>query len=375
MITGSDAEILNELTQAVSRVVPTALGQGVELAPLPPARTDRRYSFMFSYRLTGSAKQSRSLLVKIPREAWMKTLQEATGSQHIREAVCEEVERLTYIAEVISRAGRPGLVALRPCALLREFNALLLEEVPLRMLKTTLSRPAIMAGAGQSWRNFETHLARAGEWLQVVHGSSSVPGEAALKDLGIEAGLESELSNLEGVLAHSLPKIRENFRLLYDSLQEEVVPQTCLHNDYQLGNIFVAASGQVGALDPNWLEAGCAYKDLATLLVDPPTRRRQVLLQGATFRHSLQKRFERAVLQGYFGGSRSVPPLLDFYCALAVLIKWHADEDFLISSASEWYAAAAWIVRPWMRAYFQRLTRSYLLRGLQSLQALRQPAD
>ncbi len=367
MSAASDAEILQELTRAVSRAISLEFGEGVELAPMAPLRFDRRYSFMFSVRLQGLNAEGLSLLVKIPREAGMKTLQEAVNSEHLRDEACAEYEHMVRIAEVISRAGRPGLSAIRPRGFIREFNALLMDEIPLRMLKTYLTRPAIVVGARQSWRAFETRLSLAGEWLQIIHSSSPVRKAVALKDLGLDSRLEEALKSLEGVLGRPLTKLRRSFRLLCDSLQEEAVPLACLHNDYQLGNIFLTASGGVGALDPNWVEEGPIFKDLSTVLIDPVTRRNQVLFQGATLRRSLQKRFERAVLKGYYGESREVQPVLDFYCALAVLLKWQEEEELLNGFSNKVVAAGAHFLRPWVRGYFHRVALRYLSRGLISI--------
>jgi hypothetical protein len=373
--TSPDAEILDGITRAVALAAKTAFGEGTKLVSPAPERIDRRYSFIFNYRFQTCNNQNHILQVKIPHEAWMGTLQESVRSAHLGEVVSDEYHRLTSIAYVISQTGRADLFALRPLALFPQYNAFLMERISLRMLKAYLPELAVILGSNKAWRKFEKDLRLSGEWLQVIHAhfadlQSGTPASLKLDGIWI-----TELKNLEGRLGRPLETLRDSFHQLYMDLRDEPVPLSGLHNDYQLGNIFVTPSGQVGALDPNWEEAGPIYHDLATLLTDPVSRRAGVFSWGLSFRQSLRRRYELAVLTGYFGSSRSAPPLLDFFCALTVLSKWRIDEEFLDSTRSNWYGFAIPIIRRWIRPYFQRLIRHYLLKGQNAVRAHRQPPD
>jgi len=363
-MSASDTELSQKLTQAISQEVPSIFGDGCELALIPPQRLDRRYSFMFRFWFRKPGGDLIPLLVKIPHESWMETMQQAIESAHIRDVVMNEFERMTSIAVVISEADNPDLFAIRPGSVIPEFNALLMEEIPIRMLKSSLTRPKIMLGMNKDWQGFERQLKLAGGWLRIIHDRFSSKKAATLKSLKMDEKLETEVDILEGFLTKPLTKLRGHFLHLYDSLNAVDLPLSCLHNDFHLGNIFVTGDGRVGALDPNWVEDGSVYADLSTLMIDPIVRKEQVLFQGLSFRPSLRMRYEHAVLQGYYGVSQYPDPMLDFYCALAVLNKWRMDEERLIAGDSRLFHTGSLLITPLIRDYFQKLILGYLTRGL-----------
>jgi thiamine kinase-like enzyme len=357
----SDREWTTKLTEAVSSAVPDIFGKDACLASNEPERIDRRYSFMFRYRVESLQAGTHTVLVKIPHESWMQTMDEAITSEHIRDVTQGEYDVMTSIANVIDSSNVPGLFAIRPGACFPELGALLVEEYPLRMLKTSLTSIPIVFGVQKAWVEFEDQLERAGIWLRVIHTSFGDRQTTPLSNLGIQVQLESEFEIIEKILnSRSLPALRTHFQSLFASLQTSEIPLASLHNDYHLGNVFVMKDGRVGVIDPNWVEREPIYEDLSSLLIDPVTRKQQVMSLGLTFRPSLYKRYEDAVLRGYFGDVKVPHSLIYFYSALDSLVKWRMNEEVLNESGSILHTILSALIKPYMRFYFQRLIKNFL---------------
>lgn len=171
---------------------------------------------------------------------------------------------------------------------------------------------------------------------------------------------------LQGSRGLSVEELRRLFTHLYDCIKDVQIPLASLHNDYQPGNIFITQNGRLGVLDPNWIENGPIYEDLASMLIYPMTRKPQVLTLGLQFRPTLQKRYEHAVLHGYFHNAPVPYPILYFYCAADALEKWQDNEVLLSSGNSRLMRSASWLIRPWIRFYFRHLVRDYLEQGLRA---------
>ena len=364
----SDLEWTNKVTEAVLSAVPGIFGVDASLSSKEPERIDRRYSFMFRYQIDVPKDRPRTVLVKIPHESWMNTMDEAIRSEHIRDVTQDEFDVMTSIANVIESSNVLGLFAIRPKVCFPELGALLVEEYSLRMLKTSLTKLPIVLGRRNSWKEFEKHVELAGVWLKLIHQSSDHGQTRKLSALGISERANQEFSALEKISGKSLNKLKEDFQLLYGSLQGNEIPLASLHNDYHLGNVFVLNDGRIGVLDPNWEESGSVYTDLASLLIDPVTRKLQVLSLGLLFRSSMYKRYENAVLRGYFGELATTLPMLYFYCTYAVLEKWRTDEEMLLESSSKVRRFLSRLAAPIIRFYFHGLMLRYLERGFDALE-------
>jgi hypothetical protein len=267
---------------------------------------------------------------------------------------------MSSIADVIETSNEPGLFAIRPGACFLELGALLVEEYPLRMLKSSLMKPSIVMNFPKAWSEFESQLERTGLWLSVIHKNFNAGQPKPLAGLGIQEQLESEFEIIEKLLNKPLLSLRKQFQMTFLSLQTSEISLASLHNDFHLGNVFVLQDGRVGALDPNWIDRGSMYEDLSSLLIDPVTRKLQIMSLGLLFRPSMYKRYENAVLRGYYG--KGIPPrrLINFYCALDTLVKWRMNEEILIAPGSSLRSIASALFAQVMRYYFERLIRNYL---------------
>jgi hypothetical protein len=332
--------------------------------PGKPFCIHRRYSFMYRYLVKAPVGETRTILVKIPRDAWMTTMDQAIGSEHIREVVLSEFSSLGQIDKIISASGNPHLTSIHPAGVIHDHYALVMEEKPMLMLKSYLSRSGVILGLGSDWRIFESRLIAAGEWLRLIHDQFSSGEKTTLEDLKIPGQIDLDLEFLEEKLERTLPLVRSYFSKICQSQEHSTIPLTSLHNDFQLGNIFETQDGKIGSIDPNWLEGGSIYNDLASLLIDPVTRKNAVLTRGCLFRPPLQTRYERAVLSGYYGNSRVCNPILYLYCATKTISKWLEDEDRLNTYIPSLSSHSMKLSRIWVRGYFYKLVLAYLKRGL-----------
>jgi aminoglycoside phosphotransferase (APT) family kinase protein len=363
----SDFELTQNLTAALTHLIPRVYGSGAELTFARPVRIDRRYSFMFRYWVKTQAGNIHPLLIKIPHADGVTSMAEAIASAQVRAEIRHEFEVMRSIYTVIQNSKRPQLFAINPVGgYLLDFNALVMEEVPLQMLKSFLPRFSIIMNIKPASTLFEAKLNLAGEWLRVIHNAFQSDRKARLGGSNVRDQFQNGIRNLEKLSNARLDKIHTAFMQLYEVIVDAEVPVSALHNDYHLGNIFVTPEGGVGALDPNWRESGIIFQDLASLLIDPLTRKMQVLFQGLLFRRTQKRRYEQAILQGYFGKTDHPYALVYFYCALTALEKWLANEELLRSRRSPWARILTLIGSPFIGSYFQRLVQDYLTLGLKS---------
>ena len=359
----SDAELTQRLSEAVACLVPEAFGQGAQLETLSPLRIDRRYSFMFRYRVRKPDQSGCSILVKIPHQDWIHSIAEAIESEQVREEIQREFAIMQSVYSLVRNSQHPQLFAINPVGgYLLEYNAIIMEEVPLKMLKGQLFAFSIILNDPSAWMDFEKKLKLAGEWLRLIHDAFRQDQTRRLAELDVQKTALAEMDALEKISGRRLTNLRASFMKLYELMQDWRVPISALHNDFHLGNIFVTPEGRVGALDPNWKDAGAVYEDLASLLIDPITRKLQVLLQGLAFRNSQRVRFEQAVLGGYFHHAAPPYPILYLYCAVDLLAKWRKNEEILRSKP--WVGAS--LGSSYIGSYFQRLVASYLTLGIDS---------
>lgn len=366
----SDSELLARLTEAIALGVPSIYGKDSHLDSVPPVELHRRYSFIFRYWVKLSDGKAQPILVKIPHDYWMTSLQEAMESDHIQDVVRSEFETLTTIADAIHDSDQPSLTAIRPRVLLLEFNALVMDEIPIRMLKTELSRVPIILGSQKGWQDFESYLQASGEWLKVIHEKFSANPPSSLAQLGVMGKVKSQLSVLHDSYDLSLSQLHDLFERLFDCVKLVDAPFGSLHNDFHPGNIFITKDGNVGALDPNWVESGPTFDDLASMMIYPETGKMQILMLGLRFRPLLRRRYQQAFLRGYFGTSQVPLAALYFLCAADILEKWCDIEKILISSSSKVYRYGSWLLLPWIRFYFRRLITVYLTEGIRTAKAL-----
>jgi len=294
----------------------------------------------------------------------METLQEVLESEDLRAEARREFEILEAISLVVEKANQPELCSIRALVFFPGFNAIVMEELQLRMLKEFYPKLSIVTGNPKRWQTFETLLGLAGRWLRIFHEAFGSERMESLAQLDVWKQVETELGRLEAVLDRSLVDLRAKFLATYKEMENVKMPVAALHKDYHLGNIFVTTDGKVGVLDPNWQERGSIYEDLARIMLDSSTRKAQVLSRGLYFHPRLVQRYEEALLNGYQDSRNFDRRLLYFYCALATLTKWRMNEEKLRNTHLRRVFPGMSVLRHMIRGYFLNLVESYLKRTL-----------
>jgi len=96
------------------------------------------------------------------------------------------------------------------------------------------------------------------------------------------------------------------------------------HGDFVASNIFVGPSGRPTVFDPLLLWRVPCYQDLSTLIVACRAHPHQAATQGLALASRDLERYERAVLEGYFGSDPIPMDAIHLFQLLALLDMWSA---------------------------------------------------
>ena len=355
----TDDEIVLEMTERLKEAIPALMGETYKLDTSNHLRADRRYSFVFYYWALDEDGQKHPIFLKIPHPESMKTIGEAIQSEKLREELAREHETLNKFSDAIVKSGRRDLSTIKPLGYFSEFNAIFMNKVRMKMLKERLNEPGIILGYSSHRASFLNQVQRAGEWIRIIHNEFHQGRETLLRDTNQILAIENEYAAIEKMLKKGFPQSFIKFSAVYEKYKNEILPISSLHDDFHLGNVFILEDGSIGALDPNWKDAGIAYRDVANLLIDPVTRKHQILTHGKLYGTSLIKQYEQATLKGYFGPQqKKAPILLDYFCAVLVLSKWR---DLLESIEGSLFSRAKSL---YISRYFLNVIDFYLEREL-----------
>lgn len=363
----SDEEVVKSLLTILSDLVPITFGEGYELCNQHPLLINRRYSFMFRILIQTPAGELKPLRVKIHHDIWMRTLNQAIQSKHIKVVVQKEFQGMKYIEKVITESMIPNLIAIRPYFFIPELNAIVMEELPLEMMRKWIYKTGIILGKRKDWNIFENYLSFAGKWLRVFHGKSAIYKCAPLESINLKKEIDSLYKNLEKRINKPLLNLNMRSAQLIESLKKCDIPLSCLHHDYQLGNIFITAEGKLGALDPNWTMEGPIYSDLASFMIYPRVSKQSIITRGSIFRSSLVNRFEFAFLHGYFGNLEIQYPILFLFIVRAILKRWLEVEKLMKLKTTRNFPYVWFPVLWYIRSYFKNVIHQYLSRGFHYL--------
>ncbi|HEX8683674.1 MAG TPA: phosphotransferase [Ardenticatenaceae bacterium] len=351
--------VVIQITDYLTGHVAGWFGENARLAEGDPSVTERTWSYMMRYEIAVPDGADTALLVKIPREPGIVTLDGAVKAERWYRATRLEYDTLQAIATTFE--GEEGFCSIRPFAYVPEWNALVMEEMPSQTLKKALLQRRMVLGGAEEWQTFETVLNRAGQWLRIFHDRLGNPESEPFDVAGARGEIERELSRLDVATRQQVDArpLRAAFDRALAGLQRAVVPIATLHGDYNCVNVLVCADGRVSALDMNESVRGSIYQDLATLLTDLSTRKAIALVYGLTGKGRRLERCSGAVLKGYFGQQPYNREVLNLACALAVVRKWTRDEEAMAGGKAT-VRLLKWPVRYGFRRYFGRLAYVFL---------------
>jgi hypothetical protein len=358
MIEAVNQTVIRALADALAPSIPEWYGDGATLQAESAALYTYPYSFFVSYPIqTGSGEQT--LFAKIHRKPHMATLDQALAAEWLRPIAQDEYEITKVIWRTFEEKNSPVCTAVQPLGLIGEWNAILMRKVEGKPLKKYLVRPAILLRSPKALAQLRGYLESSVIWLRIFHDQVAEPYIAPFP---VDDAMEAMNEILSKLSARSNGQVDiESYRSALlkklNSIQHLNVPVALLHDDFQYSNILIQLDGRACVLDYAFNHRGCVYSDLATFLIDPQTRGVQILSGGQFVSPGFIRAFNQTILNTYFNGKPYHEKVLEFYCALAVLNKWSADEgESYRSWKKKLYSA---FVRS-MRRYYTNLLTEYL---------------
>ena len=357
-IDASDRAVVRTLQQAIASHIPKWYGADAVLISAAPSVRVHPYSFIVNFPV-GTPGGTAELLVKIKRKPALPTLRDAIAAGGLREEARSEYEMIQLIWEAFQQEASPRCTAIKPLGFFDPWNAICMQKVEGEMLKHYLLNPLTLLRCPGHLARLMSYLAYSAEWLRVFH--DRVANIQMLPFLQTDAGaLVSEavenLSRASNGQVATAPLLDSLMRMLR-GFGDEPVPFALLHDDFQYSNILITAEGRVCALDYALNYWGAAYSDLATLLIDPQTRRAQILSGGRFISREFIAACRKSILDVYFKGQPFNECMLNFYCALAIINKWRADEAEM---AAGWRRNLLPFETRLFRSYYSELLSQYI---------------
>lgn len=319
----------------------------------------RRFSFLIRYEVHCADCVDEAIFVRIPRKPQFEALAQAVQADaELKAETKKYLEGTTAIANAFAGTD---FCYIRPLGSLPSFNAVVTEEVRSQSLRELFDASNMVVGREKSDQAFAVYLQEAGRWLRYYHqrvGKLSV--ERLLHEDAITA-VDHEINKLAMWTENTidLDWLRGQCYALAETVAGRSVSFARLHGDFHYANILLAKNGRIGGIDANADTARRAvYVDIAKLIIDPLTIKRQWVSYGLTFPPRRAQRFTDAILRGYFQQQRVDSELLTFYMLLALIDKWTYLERRLKTSTDSGLSSKTThaLSRLWRR-YFKRLIR------------------
>ena len=350
----SDQDIIVALGNAISPNISKWYGQNSVLQIASARLLVYPYSFFISFQvdMPGGAQ---ILLAKIHRKPSMATMIEAVSAEWMRSAGRDEYEFTRTIWQVFEEENAPAFTAVQSFAFLDEWNAILMKKVEGMALKKYLITPSIILRDRKALARLQSYLAAAATWLRIFHSRVGdernilFPVQDVLSTMTDVLGRLGKAVNVSGYHASLTNKL--------ESIKDFQVPVALLHDDFQYSNILVENGGRVCVLDYALNHRSCVYSDIATLLIDPRTRGLQIWSRGWCIPQQFIQSLDQTILNAYFKNAPYHEPVLEFFCALAILNKWGADEAELTSRSQPNIKR---VLSAYMQRYYEALLSQYL---------------
>jgi thiamine kinase-like enzyme len=350
----SDQTVIAALAGVLSHRIQEWYGANAVLDSTSITLRKYPYSFFIGFLIKTSASDQ-TLLVKIHRKPMIHTLAEASATERLQKLARNEYEISQMIWRAFEEESSPDCEVVQYLDYWEEWNALLMRQVKGKMLKEYLLHPSIVLRRSKAMERLRSFVSLSAKWLRIFHrrisGLQTVP--FPVEDARL--WMKDVLSKLE---VHSNDQVdvapyRKVLEDTLENLQALTVSVGLLHADFQFSNILITSEGGVCVLDYSLNHRGPIYFDLATIMIDPQTRKVQILTGGRFLTPRLIQTCRKSILDSYFNGEPYCEDVLNFYCVLAILNKWSADE-------------AEFSIRPsLMNRAFAQMTRRYYADTLQ----------
>jgi hypothetical protein len=358
MIEAANQHVITGLANAIMARIPEWYGAGAILDAKSAALHTFPYSFFVSFPVQTRIGEQ-TLFAKIHRKPHMATLNEALDAKWLRPIAHDEYEITKVIWRTFEEKNSPVCTAIQPLGLMTEWNAILMRKVDGKELKKYLVHPSVLFRFRKALKQLKGYLEASVIWLRIFHDQVAKSRVAAFP---VDNAMESMNEILKKLSERSQGEVdvefyRNKLLMRLESIRVLNVPVALLHDDFQYSNILIQSDGRACVLDYAFNQRGCVYSDLATFLIDPQTRGVQILTDGRFIAPGFIRAFKQTILDTYFNDKPYHRAVLDFYCALAVLNKWSADEG---GNYKGWKKQLFSVLRGSIRRYYTKLLTEYL---------------
>jgi hypothetical protein len=358
----SDQSIITQITQTLNASLEGWFGAGFRLSGEQPERMDRSYTVILNYIAVGPDEEQIPLILKLPREKRMGTLQEIISDEDIRTVAIQRTEILQGIEKAVAESGNSNLTAIKIYGVFSEFCAIVMEWREFTTFKRLYFQRPVYLSHKRFFDTVDRDNYIAGQWVRLWHESFLHPGDQTTQQLRVNETVNEMLGQIEDLTGSQYQELRQRFSDTHDLIKDTPNPISSLHNDLTFNNLFVSDDGRIGGFDPTPEPPGSIYQDLARLLTFCATSNQQVATQGLYFGKWYPHQVESSFLRGY--GPNIEKDMLNFFCARLVLEKWleFEVEDLYQKSILTSLPGARSMFRPLINRYFHNLILHYLTR-------------
>lgn len=359
LMSASDFEMINEMKEIIAQKLEEWFGPGAVFDSGNPVLRQHPNSFMVRFRIQ-TPKGNEAVLVKIPSKPYFNSLHDAIASDTSKKRVDEQYSAAIAVWNAISEEDDLTCFAIPAPLKIEKWNALVMQEIKGKMLKSFLLKPSIFWGSVSAWDSLVKSVMHSSRWLRIVHSRAGnilvepFPIEdvqalidETLEKLDQDSDSQVDVQFYRGVLQKQL-----------DVVSQSRVPVSLLHDDYHYSNILITPEGRACALDYALTNRGPIYVDISTILIDPETRLAQIISLNKFLSQEKMAQLRQLILDDYFQGQQYDSQILNLFCAIAVLYKWSVDERrFSSDGYQKLYSPLIKIV---IRRHFQNVFKSYL---------------
>ena len=358
-INAPDYEMMNEMKEIAAHKLEEWFGPGAVFNSSDPELRQHPNSFIVRFRVQ-TPNGDEYVLVKIPSKPYFNSLKEATDSEISKARAEEQYSATLAVWNAINEEGDASCFAIPAPLQIKKWNALVMQEIKGKMLKSFLLKPSILLGSASAWKNLTEAVSHSSRWLRIVHSRAG--------DLKVEPFPVEEVQTFIGETLEKLEQdsnsevdvqvYRDILQKQLDAVSRSQVPVSLLHDDFHYSNILITPDGRACALDYAFTNRGPIYVDISTMLIDPKTRLAQIISFNKFLSKKRLARLRSLFLDNYFQGQPYDVQILNLFCAVAVLYKWSVDERRFGDNKNPQFHSP--MLRQVVRRHFQNVFKSYL---------------
>lgn len=361
MQSDNNQRIIRKISEKLQHSLYHWYGANAVLNSQQPFVERMRYSFILHYQVNLKSNNNPSLIVKINSSPDFVNIERAISSTGGSTNAEKEYFLMKSIENTIKNTGKPTLDAIRMLDFLPEWNAIVMEKFPGKILREHFIERILFFGQEENRKFIEKTLYHSGDWLRIFHNQIGKKERLPflvddwLEDVNISFDyLRPRINRVA-----EIDSIHQKFVQISDKLINCSVQYATLHGDFHMKNVFVKEDGSIACFDPHPSKRGSIYRDLARMAIDPMTIKFQVLSRGLLIRRKFSTKCLSSVLKGYFQEDSLNPIFFTLFTASEYLRKWR-DDEYQLRKLTRNNPLLRQILSSYISTYFVRSIRREL---------------